>query len=214
MQTNTLQTDTKDKLGYTPVLSKKFTSFSGVCDEKEFRNAFKTNLVSIVIGMIILLLPMGLPFFFDSEVAGFRFVTLENLCIIFYYLDGHLLEFLYGVLQLLLLLLVLSLLIWEWYNSGFLKIFAKRIHALGGSFTRRIVLPSLCFVVCLYIGTLIGTFVDFSLCGIFIKAFSDVLMYLSIVYIFVIMGKCLQWEKQDVLNYMKRMVKVCLNKIK
>lgn len=122
MQTNTLQTDKKDKLGYTPVLSKKFPSFSGVATRKEFIKA-TIEALWILVPIVIL---RGLMSFVESDVAEMWVSEVSCLLTIV------------GV--------VLS------FARKWIHTFVKRYHAIGKSFTKIIIYPQIALFVLYGIG--------------------------------------------------------------
>ncbi len=124
MQTNTEQTNTMDKLGYTPVLSKKFPSFAGVATRSEFIKAVIESLW-IMIPLVIL---NGFMSFVKSDEAVMVLSLLSCLLTIV------------GV--------VLS------FARKWIHTFVKRVHAIGKSYTKIIIYPQIAIFVLYGIGGL------------------------------------------------------------
>lgn len=160
----------KEELCYKPVLSKYFTSFSGVCRREEFRGAFWRMLWRSIVFSLISVLASVIAFSLytfsavsDSVVRGYDENTIEKHGWIFF-----------------TILIIFVFIIWyKLVGKDYYQALSKRLHAFGKSATYWFVIPA---VFC----NLIDFFVEIG----YVSGYVMVIVYMYNFYLFIICFFC------------------------
>ena len=115
-----------EKLGYTPVLSKRFTSFAGVCRLDEYRSVFWKTLICSIVYTVIIAIPLyfflAVCFIKGSPISFFYLISLVAGL-------GH------------------FIICYEMFGRTWYQTLSKRLHALGKSATYSVLIPTVAIYI-------------------------------------------------------------------